>query len=190
MKQFSKNIRRGIGVFWILLIVGVVFTLFLHPEYLDAHFIGQFLEKFGIFLLPVYFFISILRGFTLIPSTPLIIAWVLIFPEYPGFVFLISLLGIVFSSLMLYYFSEAMGFDTYFRKHAAYKKIHTFLEKYGFPLVAVWSFAPVVPTDIICYVAGIVRMNVYKFLFWVLLWESIICTILIYGGNEILEKIW
>jgi membrane protein DedA with SNARE-associated domain len=39
-------------------------------------------------------------------------------------------------------------------------------------------------------VAGIMRMNVYKFLFWVLLWESIICTILIYGGNEILEKIW
>jgi uncharacterized membrane protein YdjX (TVP38/TMEM64 family) len=66
---------------------------------------------------------------------------------------------------MLYYFSEAMGFDGYFRKHASYKKIHTFLEKYGFPLVAVWSFAPVVPTDIICYVAGIMRMNVYKFLF-------------------------
>jgi uncharacterized membrane protein YdjX (TVP38/TMEM64 family) len=74
MKQFSKNIRKGIGIFWVFLIVGVFTSLFFHPEYLDAHFIGQFLEKFGIFLLPVYFLISLLRGFTLIPSTPLIIA--------------------------------------------------------------------------------------------------------------------
>jgi uncharacterized membrane protein YdjX (TVP38/TMEM64 family) len=48
-------------------------------------------------------------------------------------------------------------------KHASNKKIQRAIEKYGVFAVTLWSFAPVVPTDLICYVAGTVRMNFWKF---------------------------
>ncbi len=190
MKRFSTSLRRAIFIFWIFLVVSIWIVASIHPEYLDAKMIKYFLEQFGFFLLPVYFLLFLLRWFTLIPSMPLVIAGVLLFPWHPWFVFLISIVWILFSSMMIYYFSEAMGFDIYFRGHKSYKKIHTFLEKYGFSLVAFWSFAPVAPTDLICYVAGIMRMNIYKFILWVLLGEGIICTIIIYGGNELMENMW
>jgi membrane protein YqaA with SNARE-associated domain len=50
-----------------------------------------------------------------------------------------------------------------------------------------WSFAPVVPTDVICYVAGTVRMNFLKFVSAMTLGEGIIVGLIIYGGKEVMN---
>ncbi len=80
-----------------------------------------------------------------------------------------------------------MGFDEMFARHNHNKKIHDAIEKYGFFAVMLWSFAPVVPTDVICYVAGTVRMNFWKFVGALALWEWLIVALIVYGGDQILS---
>lgn len=73
------------------------------------------------------------------------------------------MLGIVFSGVLIYRFSDLMGFDEMFARHSHSKKIQDAIEKYGFYAILLWSFAPVVPTDLICYVAGTVRYSFWRF---------------------------
>lgn len=56
-----------------------------------------------------------------------------------------------------------MGFDEMLARHTHNKKIQNAIERYGFYAVFLWSFVPIVPTDLISYVAGIVRMSFWKF---------------------------
>ncbi len=72
---------------------------------------------------------------------------------------------------MVYFFSREMGFDTVIMTNKSYEKTHNLLEKYGFPFVMFWSFLPVVPTDLICYAAGVLRMNYLKFIIAVVIGE-------------------
>lgn len=57
------------------------------------------------------------------------------------------------------------------------------MEKYGFPFVCLWSFLIVVPTDLICYIAGTMKMPFHKFISAVTIGEGLICVFLIYGGD-------
>jgi uncharacterized membrane protein YdjX (TVP38/TMEM64 family) len=79
--------------------------------------------------------------------------------------------GIVFSGILIYRFSDVMGFDEAFTRHTDSYQVKKAIEKYGFFAVALWSFAPVVPTDLICYVAGTVRMSFWRFIFALALGE-------------------
>jgi uncharacterized membrane protein YdjX (TVP38/TMEM64 family) len=132
---------------------------------------------------------SSLRGFTLIPSTPFVLVGTLLFPENLVFVFLISIIGILLSSTMIYFFSREMGFEEilmkkYKNKVTTYEK---WLQKYGFPFVLIWSFLIIVPTDLICYIAGTLKMNYTKFITAVAIGESLICLILIFGGASLIH---
>ncbi len=73
------------------------------------------------------------------------------------------MLGIVFSGILIYLFSDLMGFDEIFAKQKENIKIKHAIEKYGFYAIMLWSFIPVVPTDLICYVAGTVRYSFWRF---------------------------
>ena len=46
---------------------------------------------------------------------------------------------------------------------------------------------PLVPTDVICYVCGILRVRFWKFLIGVTLGEGAICALYIYGGDQLLR---
>jgi uncharacterized membrane protein YdjX (TVP38/TMEM64 family) len=96
------------------------------------------------------------------------------------------MIGIVFSGILIYRFSDIMGFDEMFARHAGNDRVKKAIEKYGFFAVALWSFAPVVPTDVICYVAGTVRMSFWRFVLAITLGESIIVGIIVYGGREMM----
>lgn len=122
-----------------------------------------FFQSFGAFALIVYIFASFIRGLVLLPSLPLVFVGVLFFPGNPHLVFLISMLGIVFSGVLIYRFSDMMGFDEMFAEHNHSKKVTQVIEKYGFYAITLWSFAPIVPTDLICYVAGTVRYSFWRF---------------------------
>lgn len=104
------------------------------------------------------------RGILLVPSTPLILVGMILFPDAPDTVFLISMIGILLSAYIIYQFSDILGLDEYFAKNVKNASIKKAIEKYGFYAVTFWSFFLVLPTDLICYIAGAVRMNIYKFL--------------------------
>lgn len=171
--------------------LGILLGFFLSsPEYFTAEALSEFFLKFNSYMLFVYFLVSFFRGLTLLPSTPFILAGVFLFPNNLHLVFLISLSGILFSSSLIYFFSHIFGFDAYFEKKFP-KKI-LYLKKIlnspkGFSFVALWSFFPAVPTDLICYIAGTIQMKYSHFITALFLGEIILCGIYIYGGNKIFQ---
>ncbi|MBY0327720.1 MAG: VTT domain-containing protein [Gemmataceae bacterium] len=112
------------------------------------------------------------------PSTPFVIAGVLLFPENKIIVLIISLGGILFSATLIYFLSEFLGFDSYFEKIAPEKMVSittNINSPWGFLFVVLWSFFPLAPTDLVCYLAGTVRMNFLRFILAVAVGELIIC---------------
>ena len=129
---------------------------------------------------------SALRGFTLLPSTPLVIAGTILFPEQPFLVLFVSMAGILLSSSMIYFFSDLLGFSDYFENHnpARAHKIKRRLERpSGFVFVIAWAFFPLVPTDLVCYLAGTTKMNYTKFIVAVFLGELALCSFYVFSGN-------
>lgn len=191
LKIISRYIKIVLFMVWWCTLLGGIISIFLFPWILTPESFAQFLGRFGWYLLFVYFLLSALRGFTLIPSTPFVFAGLLLFPNHLHLVYIISMIGILLSASMVYFFSVEMEFSQIFEKSGKNKleKYHKWVERYGFWLVMVWSFLIIVPTDIICYVAGTLRMNYMKFISAVAIGEGLICIGLIYGWDVILSFI-
>lgn len=173
-----------------LTIAAAMISLFLWPEHFTPDGIKAFLDKFHQEAILIYLFASMLRGLSLLPSTPLIIAGTLAFPSHPWMVLSISILGILVSSSMIYWLSDLLGFSEYFQSHQPHRieKIRSKLEHtLGALFVAAWAFFPLVPTDLVCYVAGTTRMNFLKFISAIFIGEIILCGIYIFGGGQLLS---
>jgi uncharacterized membrane protein YdjX (TVP38/TMEM64 family) len=184
-----QTLRKIILVIWILSVISLAYYVSQHREYLDPAHLLVFFQSFGAFALIVYILASFIRGLVLLPSLPLVLVGVLFFPSSPHLVFLISMLGIVFSGILIYQFSDILGFDEMFTRHNHSKKVKSAIEKYGFSVILLWSFAPVVPTDLICYVAGTVRYSFWRFVLALTIGESIIVGIIVYGGREMMSML-
>jgi len=64
-------------------------------------------------------------------------------------------------------------------------KIIEKLNKHGFWIVMGWSFFPFVPTDLICYIAGSIKMNFTKYITAIFIGEAILVGAYIYLGDSI-----
>lgn len=165
-------------------------TYIYDPSRFTAENIAEFLGRFSGVIWLIYLGFSIVRGITLLPSTPLVLAGTLLFPEQPFAVLAVSMTGILLSSTMIYFFSEYLGFNEYFegQKPELTHKIKAKLEHpLGFLFVAGWAFFPLVPTDLICYLAGTTKMNYWKFIVAVLVGELILCICYIFFGGSLLK---
>lgn len=183
--RFSIFRRIGIAIWAIVLLGGIGFYIYA-PQAFTPERIAESLERFQTLMLVIYVLFSIFRGFTLLPSTPLVIAGTFIFPAHPWLILLIAITGILVSSTLIYFCSDLLGFTDYFEaKHkAAVEKIRHRLETpTGFLFVLLWAFFPLVPTDAVCYVAGTTRMAFGKFLVAVFLGEIILCSFYIFSGQ-------
>lgn len=175
---------------WILFLVICIATAFAYPEQFTPQKIAEFIEQFKSTILLVYLLISLLRGLTLIPSTPFVLAGTILLPSNPFLVLAISIIGIIFSSTMIYYFSDYLGFGDYLENKHPHRihKIKVQLQKpTGFFFVFFWSFFPILPTDAVCYVAGILQMNFKKYIAAITFGELIICSIYVFFYSNILR---
>jgi uncharacterized membrane protein YdjX (TVP38/TMEM64 family) len=135
----------------------------------------------------LYLALGAVRGFTLVPSTTLVLVALPFFP--PGPLLAATLGGIMLSSTSIYFFSAALRLDRRLaaRHQEKVARLTALLERYEMPVIIGWSFFPLVPTDLICYVCGILRVRFWKFLIGVTLGEGAICAVYIYGGNSLLR---
>lgn len=182
MKIFYTR-KKVILSIWVLFLFTCISVVIIYPQQFTPHNIAAFLEQFKTSLLLIYLLVSILRGLTLIPSTPLVIAGTILFPAEPFWVLAISIIGIIFSSTMIYYFSDYLGFGLYLENKQPQKisKLKHHLQKPGgFIFVFLWSAFPFLPTDAVCYVAGILRMKYTKFIAAMTFGEAIICSVYIF----------
>ena len=123
------RIRQIALALWVLLMLTLTGVYAMNPEWLEPAVVLTALRQSGQPVLLGYVVLSILRPFTLIPSTVLIVVGVLLFPNQPQFVMVSSLAGIVASATLVYYFFEFLGLGEFFeRKHA--KRVHLIFIKF------------------------------------------------------------
>jgi len=186
----SAAVRYICLAVWLGAVIAGVGSYLLYPHLFTAENIADFLRRFGGEIWLIYLAMSALRGFSLLPSTPLVIAGTLLFPDQPFAVLAVSIVGILLSSTMIYYFSEYLGFSEYFESHKpdlTYKIKAKLEHPLGFLFVALWAFFPLVPTDLVCYLAGTTKMKYWKFIAAVMVGELILCSIYIFFGGALLN---
>jgi uncharacterized membrane protein YdjX (TVP38/TMEM64 family) len=179
--------EAAIGL-WVCVILCGFAAYFIWPEFFLPENIAELLRTHQNKALLIYLFVSVARGFTLLPSTPLVLAGTILYPTQPALVLAISLIGIVISSSMIYWFSDLLGFDEYFesKKPKHVERIRSKLEHpFGLGFVCLWAFFPLVPTDAVCYVAGTIRMHFAKFIGAVFLGELVLCSIYVFASGRL-----
>ncbi|MFY7669637.1 TVP38/TMEM64 family protein [Tenacibaculum sp. MEBiC06402] len=187
-KSMLRTGKKIFYILWGLLLLYFLYRYIQNPEIFSVEYLKNFISSYKGQILVVYILISLVRGFFLIPSTPFVLAGVLLFPDQLFLVLLISMAGIMLSATALYYFSDMLGFSEHLEKKYPNKvlkwKDKLQSSKATF-LVLGWSFFPLVPTDIICYVAGIIKMP-YKYMFTgVFIGELILVSFYIFSGSFI-----
>ena len=179
-------LRRLLGFVWI---VGVGVALYLALFHRDL-IVSKLRAANDVSLVAggaVYLALGCVRGFTLIPVTSLLLIGLLFFPPVPLFV--LTLAGIIVSSTSIYYFSEALHLEEVFARQAdRMNRVRALLNRYGFPLIALWSFLPFAPTDLICYLSGVLRIRFWVMLAGVALGEGLICAIYIMIGSRVIAS--
>tara|TARA_R110001592_G_C13035023_1_gene738762 strand:+ start:497 stop:1087 length:591 start_codon:yes stop_codon:yes gene_type:complete len=189
----NKDKFETVGSFglylWLALIVACLGLYTLQPELFEPANIRTFFSDNLYSGLTVYLVICTLRGLTLIPSTPFVLAGILVFPPLP--LFLVNQVAVYSSSAVLYYTTRSMRFDNFFFTHypQQVERLITLLRKRELPVISLWGFAPFIPTDMIVCICSVLRINVWKTLMGVSLGEGIICAIYIFGGSATLAAL-
>jgi uncharacterized membrane protein YdjX (TVP38/TMEM64 family) len=187
-KETLSRLRRAGLVLWLAIVAAGGYAFFFHPALVDAQLRGAFSESLGA-ASAAYLLLGALRGFTLLPSTTLVLAAVPFFRPWP--LLGLTLGGILVSSVSIYFFAESLHLDELVaRRHP--QRVATLkaaLEKYELPVIIGWSFFPLAPTDLIVYVCGVLRVDVKTCLLGVLIGEGAICAIYIFGGDWLLRAV-
>jgi uncharacterized membrane protein YdjX (TVP38/TMEM64 family) len=65
-------------------------------------------------------------------------------------------------------------------------KLRALMTRRELPIVVAWSFFPIAPTDLVCYVCGALKVDLRKCLLGVTIGEGTICAIYIFLGARAL----
>jgi len=175
--------RRAVLLVWMVLLSGALYLYFFHArEFLSVAVRLTDAPPGWAYL--GYLVLGCVRGFTLVPATYLVLAGLLIFPPLP--LFALTLAGILVSSAAVYRFAEAMQFDGFFKRRypRQLSRLTTLLRRRELPIVVAWSFLPIAPTDLVCYVCGALKVDLKKCLLGVAIGEGAICAIYIFVGGR------
>jgi uncharacterized membrane protein YdjX (TVP38/TMEM64 family) len=131
----------------------------------------------------IYLALGCIRGFTLIPASNLVLLAIPIFPPLP--LLALTLAGILVSSASIYAFAGSLRLAEYFEsKHAgSVARVRSALQRSPTTIVMAWSFFPLAPTDLICYVCGAMRISFGRFMLGVVVGEGAICALYIFAGR-------
>jgi uncharacterized membrane protein YdjX (TVP38/TMEM64 family) len=182
----SDAARRTIFATWLVVVAAALYLYFFKREFVQSELQGA-LSTSTIVASIVYLLLGSFRALTLIPATFLLVIALPFFS--PGLMLALTLLGIAGSSSICYFFAEALHMDELFkRKHARHIETLTrLLQRHPLSITIGWSFCPFLPTDLICYVCGTLRVSYTKFILGVLIGEGAVCAIYIYLGDWMLR---
>jgi len=184
-RNASAALVLRLGV-WVLFIAAFAFLYYRYSALWGTEF-TELAASSAWLAYAVYLVLGAVRGFALIPVTNLVVLAIPIFPPVPLLV--LTLIGIAISSASIYAFAGSLKLAEYFeRKHAQHaQRVRAALQKNPTSIVTAWSFLPIVPTDLICYVCGVMKISFPRFMFGVLVGEGAICALYIFAGAGLLE---
>jgi uncharacterized membrane protein YdjX (TVP38/TMEM64 family) len=186
MVEGGTGFKRKTFIVWVLG-VAVVLTLYLtNKDSIDVNWIRGVVHDNRFLIVPFYLLLLSLLGLTFIPSTPFAIAGVFLFD--PTFAYMLNLVGIITSSTIVYHFAGFLGLREAFESKypAKVKKVRRALDRKELPIIIGWSFFPVVPTDLIIYVASTLKVPLWKCLLGVLIGEGALNAFYIFSVNATL----
>jgi len=172
---------------WLALAISAMSAYLLKPEWFSPENILVLLKQTEGYVLAVYVAASLLRGVFFVPSTPFVLAGSVLFPDLLGWVFLISMAGVVAGGSYIYFFTEYLEVDKLFKtKHAdRFEQVKSGMEQHGIWIVMAWSFFPVVPTDLISYAAGVTKMPYWKYALGLVLGEIPLVGFYVFSGKAL-----
>ena len=184
----NETLRRARLIGWLLFAAAFLLLYYVYRGRWDSELRGL-AESSLVLGYAVYLTLGAVRGFTLIPVTNLVLLGIPLFPPLP--LFLLTLAGIAVSSACVYWFADSLRLGEHFEsKHRARtERFRAALGRNPTAIVIAWSFFPLAPTDLICYVCGAMRMPIARVLIGVLIGEGAICAAYIFAGSSLLNVV-
>lgn len=166
------KVRKKTLLIWSAIVVAVLTLYFINKDLFDISFLKEYVNDNRILVITVYLLILTFVGLTFIPSTPFAVAGVLLFDPVEAYA--INLIGIVSSSVIVYYFTRYLRLDNWIESKypVQIEKIRKALRRKELPIIAGWSFFPVVPTDLIIYVSSSLRIPFWKCVIGIIIGEG------------------
>jgi polyvinyl alcohol dehydrogenase (cytochrome) len=183
-KPFTPRLLR-LGS-WVLFVVAFAFSYYRYSAFWGTE-LTQLAAASVWIAYAGYVVLGAVRGFALIPVTNLVVLAIPIIRPVP--LLILTLVGIAISSASIYAFAGSLKLGEYLeRKHARHmERLQHALRRNPTSIVTAWSFLPIVPTDLICYICGVMRISFRRFLLGVLVGEGAICAIYIFAGSNLLD---
>lgn len=180
----KNTIKIGI---WIACIIGVFIFYQFNQELFSITFLEEFVADNKVLVMAIYVAILSVLGILFIPSTPFAIGGVLLFSPWEAYI--LNIIGIMTSSTIVYYFAQFLGIDDVFdsRYPKQIKKIKKALHQKELPIITGWSFIPVVPTDLMIYVASGLRIPLWKCWLGVSIGEGTLNLLYLFSAYNILQ---
>ena len=156
------KVRRKTLFIWITILTVTLVLYYTNRDFFDISFLKEYVGDHKVLVLSLYLIILTFIGLTFIPSTPFAVAGVLLFSPLEAYI--INLVGIISSSIVVYYFTQYLRLDVWLESKYPDKieKVKKALRKKELPIIAGWSFFPVVPTDLIIYVSSTLSIPFWK----------------------------
>lgn len=181
-----RRAARAVTLAWVLGVIAVGAVAVRRPDLLSTGSVASALRAWGPWAFVAFAVASAVRGLLLIPSTPFVVAGGALFPGQVGAVLVVSMAGIVLTGVMLHRLPHVAGHDASlaarYPRHLARLQTHL-TQPYAVWAVALWAAVPVVPTDLACYAAGLVRMPLARLLTGLVIGELPLVTAYILAGR-------
>ncbi len=178
---------KSLTYLWMALLVCLALFWLADPSRFSQVAFEVAISSWGPWALGAFSFVAIVRGALLIPSTPVILAGGVLFPDRLLFIFLVSMAGIITSAALLYRFPGFAGYDSLLQARYPEKlealQVHLRKPRAQW-FVAAWAFFPATPTDLICYAAGLVRMPFSRMMFGIVVGEVPLVTAYVFLGKH------
>lgn len=182
----NKAVRLALLALWLLIVGGALYLYFFQRDFIQQELQSAFSTSMVVGSI-IYILLGSFRAFTLVPATFLLLIGLPFFP--PLWLLIITMATVIVSSSICYFFAEALHMDEFFESKYP-KQIRTLkdlLQRYQLPIIIGWSFMMFLPTDLICYVCGTLRINFTKFIVGVLIGEGAVYAIYIYAADYFLR---
>jgi len=175
------KVRRKTLIIWIVVVVATLVLYYLNRDLFDISFLKEYVNDHKVLVRSLYLVILTFVGLTFIPSTPFAVAGVLLFPPLEAYI--INLIGILSSSVVVYYFTQYLRLNLWFESKypTQIEKIKRALSNKELPIIAGWSFFPVVPTDLIIYVSSTLNIPFWKCAVGILIGEGTLNALYIFS---------
>jgi uncharacterized membrane protein YdjX (TVP38/TMEM64 family) len=182
----DPRVRYSILVMWLAIVAGALYLYFIERDLIEAQ-LRNALSTSTFIGATIYILLGSLRALTLVPATFLVVIAMPFFPAWLLFLMTLPIIGI--SSGIIYRFAELLHMDEDFeRKYPRQiRRLTDLLQQHQLPIIIGWSFLLFLPTDLLCYVCGTLRINFTKFIIGVVIGEGAVYGIYIYLGDRILR---